>query len=218
MRLVTPLAAAILVALPAAGLGADLRVVTPRENVPVIFASPRLDIRAPADGTLTATLNGRDVTGELTRNGTRAVGRVDAADGLRLGRNRLVVRVLAPDGSARSLTRTFYGVRRDPTMVTILRPRPGGTFRRAPIGIAFRTGTPIVILRAWVNGREVTGRLSAPRATGRAGQALRVGRVPVGFLRTGGNVLKVRAIGTRGRYETAFRPFRIAPSEPLPAP
>jgi hypothetical protein len=130
----------------------------------------------------------------------------------------LVVRASAADGTTRALTRTFYGVRRDPTMATIIHPRAGVTFTGAPIAIAFRTGTPIVILRAWVNGREVTGRLSAPRRVRGGGQVLRTARVPASHLRPGGNVLKVRAIGARGRYETAFRPFRVRPPRTLPAP
>lgn len=210
VRLATPFALALLAALaPAASGAADLRVVTPREHVPVVFGTPRIELRVPPASDLDVRLNGREVTSRLTVRGTTATGRVGAADGLRLGRNRLVVRATAEGGAARRLTRTFYGVRRDPTMVTILRPRAGTTLLRRPVRIAFRTGTPIVILRAWVNGREVTGRLSASRRVGRTEQALRTATVPAAFLRAGGNVLKVRAIGTRGRYETAFRPFRV---------
>jgi hypothetical protein len=121
----------------------------------------------------------------------------------------MVVTATTPGAPPRRVTRTFYGVRRDPGMVTITLPAPGSTLPSAPVRIAFRVGTPTVILRAWVDHKEITGRLSPPRPSAVAGQVVRRALVPESFLRPGGNVLKVRAIGPRGRYEREFRPFRL---------
>lgn len=207
MRTALLAAAALAIAAAPAVAAPDLKVIVPRQNVPVVFGTPRVVMTVPPTGTVSVTLNSRPVEG-LTRAGTALTGRIAPDDGLRLGRNVMTLTATADDGGTRSVVRTFYGVRRDPTMVTITRPAPGSTLPDGPVRIAFRVATPTVILRAWVDHREITGRLGAPVPAG-PGEVLRGALVPRSLMRPGGNVLKVRAIGPRGRYETEFRPFRL---------
>lgn len=203
------LAAATLAVTAAPSLAApDLRVVVPRQNVPVVLGTPRVSMVVPTTGTVAVTLNGRPVDG-LARSGGGLTGRITPDGGFRLGRNVMTLTATTPDGRSRSVTRTFYGVRRDPAMVTITRPAPGSTLPDGPVRIAFRVATPVVILRAWVDHHEITGRLSAPVRAG-TDEVVRRALVPRSLMRPGGNVLKVRAIGPRGRYETEFRPFRLS--------
>lgn len=211
VRIAPALAATLAVTVAGTAAGADFRVTTPRENIPVIFGTPRVELRVPERATFVATLNGTPIGMRFRREGDRAVARVDSVAGLRLGRNTLVAEATEAGGEPRRITRRFYGVRRDPTMVTIGAPRAGAITGRGPVRFVMRTGTPALILRAWLNHREVTGRLSAARPAAAPDQVIRRATLPASLLRPGGNVLKVRAIGPRGRYETEFRPFKVLP-------
>ncbi len=212
VRIAPALAATLALAVAGTATGADdFRVTTPRENVPVIFGTPKVELRVPADAAFVATLNGTPIGMRFSRDGDRAVARVDRRAGLRLGRNTLVAEATVAGRAPRRTTRRFYGVRRDPTMVTIGAPRAGTVTGRGPLRFVVRTGTPALILRAWLNHREVTGRLSAARPAATPNQVVRRATLPATLLRPGGNVLKVRAIGQRGRYETEFRPFKVLP-------
>lgn len=154
-------------------------------------------------------LNGNVITGRVRSSPGAATARVPVGGPLRYGRNVLRARFSAP-GKVGFATTRFTLVRPGTGLVRIASPRPGARVAAGPLTVALGA-SPGTTLRAWLNGREITGRL----VTG-AGGLSRATLAPDAGLRFGTNEIRVRAVkASSGRIQSVSRQVNVPRSAPL---
>jgi len=204
----------------------------PRAKALVTRLPLRVAVRVPArTSRLRVRVGGRNVTARFRRRGgSLRVARLSRPDGLRYGRNHLVV--LAQRRGRRPVleARSFVLARRDPGLVrlrlrrgpvTSLRVRVAGGVRLAPehfdrpkelarrLSVIRRERT----VRLWLNGRRITRALDKSQQT-RLSASLSASH----GLRYGVNRLRIQVVEPdRGRYAMLTRRFVIRRNRNLAA-
>ncbi|MGE4428073.1 MAG: hypothetical protein AB7G37_16605 [Solirubrobacteraceae bacterium] len=159
-------------------------------------------------------LGTRNVTSRFRVEGRRLVGRLRLADGLLRGQNHLTVIATLKGKPEERHARSFFAVRRGRHVIRVrlhgsnptrLRIDATSTGSRASLARRRRT------LRVSLNGRSVTGALSARTGTSWAGTLS-----ATHGLRHGANRIRVDVAEPRaGRYEVYSRRFTVRRDRPL---
>ena len=192
-------------------------ILTPSGDAVFTRSQIRVVVRSPANASRTRVRIGdRDVTGRFRAEGRRLVGRLALRDGLRYGRNELVVVAHRMGKVEVRQARSFFLVRRMDGFVRVkLRRR-----KPAHARIDIVSGGPLVQLRrrprdvrVRLNGRVVTKAVRAPTGTRRT-----ISLSATHGLRYGVNRLRVFvAEPQHGRYASITRRFVVGRDGPLAA-
>ena len=208
------LCALLLVALPTQANAAP-SIASPRADAVITGSPVRVVVRAPARRTR-VRLGDRDVTARFRVRGGRLVGRLSSRDGLRPGRNRLLIVGSRGGKAVVRQARSFFLVRRSRRLVRV------SLSRRAPLRAVIDVGSGRPLghvlgreraVRVRLNGRVVTRALSALR-----GARYSVVLSATHGLRYGVNRLRVFvAEPEQGRYALVKRRIVVRRDRPLAA-
>jgi hypothetical protein len=191
-------------------------IVAPGADALVKHNTVRIVVARDAGAKTRVQLNDRDVTARLRVTGGRLVGELRLSNGLRPGRNHLVVVSRAGGRSERRSVRSFFVVRRS---TRFARVRLTGR-NPATLKVDVVSGAPRAelarrqrILRVWLNGRSVAKAMVA-----RTGTSWTASLSGTHGLRHGVNRLSVLVAEPRdGRYTSVRRRFTVQRDRPLAA-